>query len=291
MSLGLWPDAVPFDPEHGTASHDLRASLDLEASPAAMLLVTGGAQRRSRWAASAAAAIARALAEAGQQVVLADLDFEAPTLHTLFGEPNAEGVADVLLFGASLERVVTRPAGESFDLLAPGAFAPDPVEIMLDAGWARVLADIETSGGTFLGYLAADAPGAALIANRIGTVIVLADEAEVPAALARLPETILLRAMVRPADPQTVSVEPVVPSAGEEVVEARVVELAPAVPASTPPDARESAVENAGGSGQSSSDGGGVPADLTLRAMIEDLRERQPTHGRRGQKGTARQRT
>jgi hypothetical protein len=281
MSLGLWPDAVPFDPESGTASHDLRARLDLDAAPSAMLLVSGGTQQRTAWAARAAAAIASAMSDAGRRVVLADLDFGMPTLHTEFGEANAEGVADVLLFGASLERVASRPAGQSFDLVAPGAFAPDPVEIMLDAGWTRVLGDLAASGGTFIGYLSADAPGADLIAERIPDVIVLANENEVAAAVARLPESILLRALVRPAEPAPVdaTVAPETPEARGEVVAAPAEEPEPLT--SLADEALAAAIVG----GEASPDAPDAP-DATLRAMIDDIRDRQRVASSRSARAT-----
>lgn len=282
MSLGLWPDAVPFDPEGGTASHELRARLDLDAAPSAMLLVTGGARQRSSWAARTAAAVAAALADAGRRVVLVDLDFELATLHAEFGEADVEGVADVLLFGASIERVASRPAGESFDLVGPGAFAPDPIDIMLDPGWSRVLADVEAGGGTFIGYIAATAPGADLIADRIRDVIVLAEDADVAAAVARLPETIVLRALVRPATAPMSAAAPPPEDAQDELV-------AVAPPEVLQVDRTEGIVditaETAAVATASDEATMGAP-DAALRAMIDDLRERQHVASSRSARAT-----
>ncbi len=276
MSLGLWPDAVPFDPEGGTASHELKARLDLATAPAAMLLVSGGSEQRSDWAGRTAAAVARALAEDGRPVVLADLDFEVATLHALFGEVNVEGVADVVLFGSSLERVATRPAGENFNLIPPGAFAPDPAEILLDPGWSRVLADFEASGGTWLGYLAADAAGAEFIADRIRTVIVLCAENQAAATVAKLPENILLRAILSPASP---SAAPVQPSSENRSVLEPEPEFVTATPVLVEPIADTvsfSTPDRPLEAGPVVSHVDVRPeADPVLRAMIEDVRGRQ----------------
>lgn len=43
-----------------------------------------------------AAGLARALAQAGRSVILVDADLEQPTLHRLFGVPNASGLAEAL---------------------------------------------------------------------------------------------------------------------------------------------------------------------------------------------------
>lgn len=282
MSLGLWPDAVPFDPERGTASHELRARLDLDTAPSAMLLVTGGVRQRSTWAARTAAAVAAALADAGRRVVLVDLDFELATLHAEFGEADVEGVADVLLFGASLERVASRPAGESFDLVGPGAFAPDPIDIMLDPGWPRVLADVEAGGGTFIGYIAASAPGADLIADRIRDVIVLAEEADVAAAVARLPETIVLRALVRPETAPASAATPLPEDSQDE--HAAVVE-----PDALHVDRAEGIVDITAETAAVAPVGIDAAADApdaTLRAMIDDLRERQRIASSRSARAT-----
>ncbi|MCI0433363.1 MAG: hypothetical protein L0271_06920 [Gemmatimonadetes bacterium] len=206
MSLSLWPDPVPFDPGSGTASGDMKSQLDAASLPDALLLVSepdGG-----EWAGPAALAVAGALCEAGRRVVLIDLDVTRASLHALVEAPNVEGIADVVLFGSSLERVRIRPAGEAFELVAAGAFAPDPTEVLDNAAWARLLAEARSEGVTVLGFASTAARGLDSLAERIPDVMVLGDTGRVAAILARLPESVVVRAVIRPHS-ETAAAEPV----------------------------------------------------------------------------------
>lgn len=199
MTLGLWPDAVPFDPDSGTASHDLREHHDPGTLPAAVLLVCSRTLRGSEWPARTAIGLARALADGDRKVVLADLDFEQPSLHEWTGEPNGEGVADALLFGASLERVTLQPAAEPFEFVPAGAFAPDPAELMAHGAWPRIFAELATRNAILLAYAPIGAAGLDSIAERISAVIILAGPDEVTQTVAVLPETIRVEGVIRPA--------------------------------------------------------------------------------------------
>lgn len=202
MSLGLWPDAVPFDPERGGSPAELRAHFRAADLPAAVLLVCARGLHDSEWPVQAAIGLARALADGTRPVVLADLEFESPRLHTALGEANAEGVADALLFGASLERVTLSPAGESFEFVPAGPFAPEPEELLSHAGWGRLLAELAARNALLLAYVPLGAPGLdALAENRITSVIALTAEDELAQTVARLPETIRLDGVIRPPAP------------------------------------------------------------------------------------------
>jgi hypothetical protein len=198
MSLGLWPEAVPFDPNSGTASHDLQEHFEADGMPSAVLLVCSRELRGGEWPARAAIGLARALVPGAREVVLADLDFERPTLHELLGVANSEGVADALLFGASLERVTVQPAGEMFGFVPPGAVAPDPADLMANPAWARLAAE-QAADRLLLAFAALGAPGLDALAERIPAVVVLAEESEVAATAAMLPETIRVAGVIRPA--------------------------------------------------------------------------------------------
>jgi hypothetical protein len=202
MSLGLWPDAVPFDPD-GTESHELRKHFDPARLPAALLVVCARDLRGSDWAPRAAIGLARALAGGARPVVLVDVDFEQPTLHSVLGEANGEGLADALLFGASLERVTLAPAGESFEFVPCGAYAPDPPDLMGHAGWARLLSELATRNALLLAYAPLGVPGLDTLADRISSVLVLAGEMEMAPTVAQLPETISVEGVVRPARPRS----------------------------------------------------------------------------------------
>jgi hypothetical protein len=203
MSLGLWPEAVPFDPNSGSASHDLSKHFDAGRMPAAALLVCARDLRGTEWPARAAIGLARALGAGERRVVLADLDFEQPALHELLHAANTEGVADAILFGASIERVMIEPAGEMFGFVPPGAVAPDPAELMAAPAWTRLLAELTSTDVLLLAYAPLGVPGLDALADRIRAVVVLADETEVAATAAMLPDTIRVEGVIRPVWPVT----------------------------------------------------------------------------------------
>jgi hypothetical protein len=200
MSLGLWPEAVPFDPDDGTALSELRKHFDATALPPAVLLVAARSLRDSAWAARAAIGLARALAGT-RTIVLADLDFEQASLHDALGAANGEGVADALLFGASLERVTLHPAGEPFEFVPAGAYAPEPDELMAHSSWARLLAELAARDALLLGWAPLGTRGLDSIAERIPAVVLLSEESDVTGTAARLPESIRIEGIVRPASP------------------------------------------------------------------------------------------
>jgi len=257
MSLGLWPEAVPFDPDSDTALDELRKHFDPAALPSAVLLVPARNLRDSAWASKAARGLARALA-GNRTVVLIDLDFEQPALHTVLGTTNAEGVADALLFGASLERVTIRAAGEPFEFVPAGAFAPEPEQLMSHPGWSRLLAELSARNALLLAWAPLGARGLDDFAGRVSSVVILADDPDVTPTVALLPETIRVEGVIKPPAPPPPS--PPVP--------------APApVPASEPP--AETRGEAQAGLTTSAMDWlqGEAPAGDRVRLPKEEARE------------------
>jgi len=215
MSLGLWPEAVPFDPDSGTASHELSRHFDADRLAAAVLLVCARDLRGTAWPAQAAIALARAIATGSRPIVLVDLDFERPALHERLDISNSEGVADALLFGASLERLTLEPAGELFGFVTPGAVAPDPAALMASGEWTRLLAELAAGNSLMLAFAPLGVPGLDALAGRVADVIVLADEADVAATAAMLPDTIRVVGVIRPVTASGVVIEETVaPAAG-----------------------------------------------------------------------------
>lgn len=141
---------------------------------------------------------------------------------------------------------MVEPAGEMFGFVPPGAVAPDPAELMADAAWGRLLAELSISNSLLLAYAPLGVPGIDALAERIPSVVVLADEIEVAATAALLPESIRVDGVIRPAG----TVEPAAPVVGEEVEvpppaeEASVEEQAKAEPVEDAPAAAEPAVSS-----------------------------------------------
>lgn len=192
MSLDARPASEVFDPAAG----ELPAALDRAVSGGApiVLLVVGAEARESGWAAHAAVAAADAAAQR-RRVILADLSFEEPQLHGVLGMRNREGLADVFLFGASLDRVAQRASNHAFQLVPPGAYVPDAQEILSSSRWMRLVPELGELGTVLLAYVPADAAGLSDLV-RHGTVVVL--EADGDDVEGRLPDDCVVAVTVLP---------------------------------------------------------------------------------------------
>jgi hypothetical protein len=184
--LGLWPDATPFAVDDGDASSVLDEIVrGPSAALTAVALVAGPRARASGWAARAAMEVAGQW-RGSRPVVLADLDLERPSLHTLAGVANDEGVIELIEFGLSLAAVRRRADGRGFDVVPAGVYAPDTGAVLRDAAWTRVLLDVAVQRHTLLAYVPADADGADAVVERAGAVLVLAEAGEADAVVSGL---------------------------------------------------------------------------------------------------------
>jgi hypothetical protein len=181
MSLGNTPAVVHLDPEGGAAADLWQRVLAAEPRPRPILVSADAAARRTGWAPRAVIALADALAERLTQVTIVDLEFEDPQLHRIAGVRNDEGIADALLFGASIEHLVHAGPGHRARVIPAGAYVPSPGEVLASPGWARVLQEATASGGGLLLYLPAETPLGAL-AQHVDRAILLRGDASVPPA-------------------------------------------------------------------------------------------------------------
>jgi hypothetical protein len=202
MSLSVWPAAVPFEPDRDPLPPSIES---LFAAPAevvpALLVVAGDEARRSGWAARVASALAEEWGRRGAGVILADLDLEAPALHTELGEENLEGVSDMLSFGATVGRVAVPVPGRGFRFVPAGPRGADP-DLLADRGWERVLREIGYRRERLLGLIPADAPGLEYLAGLVGRAIVLATPADGAAIAAALPPACDVTMVLQPGEPE-----------------------------------------------------------------------------------------
>lgn len=227
LNLGLWPDTVAFDPIDGAES----LAIDpIVRGPAAALtavaLVAGEAVRASGWSIRAAAALARRW-RGPRRVVLADLDFERPRLHEIFGVPNDEGMADSLEFGISFGRIARAVDGEAFDLAPAGPPGGDPGLLLRSSAWTRILLEVAARNETLLAYAPARQDGMLDVVERAGAVIVLATPEEAVPVIEMLPHPYAVLAVLTPAEDSAVASsgagpavagEPIVTAAGAEAL-------------------------------------------------------------------------
>lgn len=130
--------------------------------------------RSHGWSARLAVELADRWSREDVKVLLADGDFSSPSLHELLGEENDEGVADIILYGASCERVA-REVGEGEQLFVPsGTVVADPESAYADPRWARVFSEMRGSSTVLLLYLPAEFGGVSGLVAEADWVIQLA---------------------------------------------------------------------------------------------------------------------
>lgn len=130
--------------------------------------------RSHGWSARLAVELAARWARADVKVLLADGDFSGASLHELLGEENDEGMADIILYGASRERVA-REVGESGHLFVPsGTVVADPESTYADPRWSTVLSETRSSSTVLLLYLPAESSGVSGLVAEADRVIRLA---------------------------------------------------------------------------------------------------------------------
>jgi capsular exopolysaccharide synthesis family protein len=114
------------------AYRTLRTSIQFSSvdRPIRTLLVTSGGPGEGK--STTAANLAIVMAQTGQTVVLVDTDLRRPTLHKLFGLPNAVGLTTALLSGAdpTLDGYVQPTEIENLYVLTSGPLPPNPSELL-----------------------------------------------------------------------------------------------------------------------------------------------------------------
>ena len=237
------PQADATPPADAAGLEVVRALLGGPGAAWSVLLLVAGARARSEgWGPEGAIAIAAEAAEGGRPVVLADLDYAAPSLHDLLGLPNGEGAADVVLFGASVRRAAQPVEGLGFAFL-PAGEAFDPEEVVTHPHWVAVGAEMARISGVLLLYAPHDGAGVPELAASVGHALALADPAEAEAIRAAFGPQCELAAVIAPAEADialaasaehevappvagavSAAVREDVPSVAEEVVPAPVME-------------------------------------------------------------------
>jgi non-specific protein-tyrosine kinase len=128
------------------------------------------------------------MAQAGNSVVLVDSDLRRPSLHKLFQLPNREGLTSVLLQDdLVLDGRLQETEVPNLRVLTSGALPPNPSELLGTKRMSRLIQKLEGEAD----IVAFDSPptlavtDAALLATKIGDVLVVADAARTRRAAAR----------------------------------------------------------------------------------------------------------
>jgi hypothetical protein len=194
------------DPAQPTPPEGLEAPEPGTGAVVAVLADQGA--RASGWSAPLAIALAAAWADDGSDVVLADGDLAGAELHALVGAENDEGVADVIVYGASMDRVLRPGSKHAAVQFVPAGTAVFELSIAYGhARWAALFSALRDARATLVLYLPAEAEGVSSLAEQADRVIRLVSgtptvEWEAPTAVICGP----------PWDGETVAPEAAVPT-------------------------------------------------------------------------------
>jgi hypothetical protein len=213
MNLGSWPNAVSFDPESGAAARIWEDALATAVGPApTLLLVSGEAARYSGWSGRTAIALADALALT-QPVILADLQFDQPELSGLIATKDAEGVADAILFGASLDRIALASEDHRFELVPAGGPVADPEALLRDPAWGRLIEAAKRRGVALLLYAPWRARGVEDLVPRVDGAVILGGTTDARLAAGYLPPELTIHGVLAPVTPRPTAAAPSTPVA------------------------------------------------------------------------------
>jgi protein-tyrosine kinase len=147
-----------------------------EASVLAVLSPTQGEGRSLL-----ASELAIAFAQLGRRTLLVDADLRKPTVHNLFGANNARGLTQALTSQETPQLLGVEGVPE-LSLLTSGNIGPNPLELLSDKRFERLLGDWRRA----FDFILVDTPpvshftDALLIASMAGNVLVLSRAAVTP---------------------------------------------------------------------------------------------------------------
>ena len=167
----------PIDPAAGSLPEGLESALGDGDSVSACVVVLVDSEIDPEWGAQASLAVAKRWAESGRRVILADACLDRPVLHEVAGVENGEGVSDVMLFGASVQRVA-EPIGERLFLVPAGTPVDQVADVLTHIEWDSVIRGCRRAGATLVFHVSTGTPGAQALTERAEGVLVLAPSSQ-----------------------------------------------------------------------------------------------------------------
>lgn len=129
-------------------------------NPSGALLVTSSGPGEGKT--TTAANLAVALAQGGKRVILIDTDLRRPTLHKVFGLPNAVGLSNMFLEDATaLESILQSTAIEGLSVITSGPLPPNPAEVLDSKQMSKILTNLRAQAD----MLILDSPPALAVAD------------------------------------------------------------------------------------------------------------------------------
>ena len=164
-----------LDPAAGSLPKEIESALvDADSLPAFVVILVDSEIDRE-WGAQATLAVARNWAASGHRVILADGCLDHPILHETVGVENGEGVSDMVLYGASAQRIAGRI--EERLMLAPtGTPVVEVAAILEHVKWDMMISGCREAKATLVFHVSTGTPGANAMTARAEQVLVLAPE-------------------------------------------------------------------------------------------------------------------
>jgi tyrosine-protein kinase Etk/Wzc len=119
--------------------------------------------------------LAAVIAQAGQRVLLVDVDLRKGHLHRLFGVEADNGLSDVLARRCTVEQAIRGTATENLSVIARGQIPPNPSELLMHANFTAFLDEV----GRRFDLVILDTPpllavtDAAIVGRQAGTSLIV----------------------------------------------------------------------------------------------------------------------
>ena len=163
----------PLDPAAGSLPGEIESALSDGGSVSACVVILADSEIDRDWGAQASLAVAKRWAASGRRIILADACLDGPVLHEAVGVANGEGVSDMVLYGASAQRITERV--EDGLMLAPaGTPVTQVAEVLEHVKWDMVIRGCKEAGATLVFYVSTGTPGVEAVTKRAEGVLVLA---------------------------------------------------------------------------------------------------------------------
>ena len=163
----------PLDPAIGSLPGEIESALGDGDSVSACVVILVDSEVDRSWGARASVAVAKRWAASGRRIILADACLDGPVLHEAVGVENGEGVSDMVLYGASAQRITERVEG-GFMLAPAGTPVIEVADVLKHVKWDMVIRGCREAGATLVFHVSTGTPGVEAMTKRAEGVLVLA---------------------------------------------------------------------------------------------------------------------
>ena len=163
----------PFDPAAGSLPGEIESALSDGGSISACVVILVDSEIDPDWGAQASLTVAKGWAASGRRIILADACLDGPVLHEAVGVENGEGVSDMVLYGASAQRITER-VESGLMLASAGTPVTQVADVLEHVKWDMVIRGCKEAGATLVFHVSTGTPGVEAMIRRAEGVVVLA---------------------------------------------------------------------------------------------------------------------